>query len=111
MGGKTLDGIEITVSRKGPTLVLELRGFIDAANADEFKKAVLEEIKPGDSTVELNVSELTYACSSALAFLAGLRHKFLGEGRELIMVNPGRGLRGFLEATGLNRLFNVSTQG
>ncbi len=100
-----LDGINISLKNEGVSTILKLEGFLDSANTEEFKKLLLDHIEKNTDKIIIDMSDLTYIGSSALALFASLNRVF--PDTEVILKNPKENVYKFLQAVGLNDFFNI----
>ena len=61
------DDVDIQVEAGSDTVTITLRGELDVANADSLDEAVTPLIERGANSLVLDVSELRFADSSAIA--------------------------------------------
>lgn len=91
----------------GLLVVKPLAERLDAACADAFRGALLEEAAAQDGTVLLDLSEVTFVDSRGLGALVGTLKAFTREGRRLILCGLRPGVCRTFRLTRMDRVFKV----
>lgn len=92
---------EITRDGGPQACVARLCGDIDIAVVPGLRAALDAELQRGCTNVVLDLSEVTYADSSALGLLVWLDHKLRPEGGRLVLAGARRDVARVLELSGL----------
>ncbi|MBV8464178.1 MAG: STAS domain-containing protein [Acidimicrobiales bacterium] len=87
---------------EGSPVVISVKGEVDLANAPELKETLEREGAGRD--VVLDLSELAFMDSSAIAVIVQARSDALGDGRTLSIRNPSDRARRLLELVALDFL-------
>jgi anti-sigma B factor antagonist len=95
--------VTVTTEREGE-VVLAVSGDFDIRSADEIAVAVSEAETSGPRRLVLDLSEVTFMDSVALAVMIGARERARGRGAAVV-VRAGRGpVRELLRIVGLTEL-------
>ncbi|HLI75108.1 MAG TPA: STAS domain-containing protein, partial [Acidimicrobiales bacterium] len=86
------------------TAVLALRGEVDLATAQEFRRAVSVSVKVGVHHLVLDCGELTFLDASGVGVLAEAASDLGAEGGALVVRNASAPVRTVVEAAGLVHL-------
>lgn len=92
---------EITRDNGPRACVARLCGDIDIAVVPELRAALDAELQRGCMNVVLDLTEVTYADSSALGLLVWLDHKLRPQGGRLVLAGARRDVARILELSGL----------
>jgi anti-sigma B factor antagonist len=87
-------------------MLVRLSGELDIAMQDELR-AQLDAAAAASDTVEIELSDVTYADSTALGIFIALRNKLLERGGTLRLVSPSHRVRKLLDYAGLDRVFEI----
>ncbi len=87
---------------------VSLQGEIDADNCAQIGEHLLTPGVESDSTVALDLSELSFIDSSGISELLRVRDAFDSAGGSLVIVNPSPAVRRVLEITGVLSTFGLS---
>ncbi|MFT4617910.1 MAG: anti-sigma B factor antagonist [Minisyncoccia bacterium] len=90
----------------GPT-TFALSGRFDAHEADSFRSAVDPAIKTGNPAIDVNLSDVEFLDSTALAELVRLMKHCREKGGDLRLVSPSNPVTVILELTRLNVAFTI----
>jgi anti-sigma B factor antagonist len=96
----------IDVSETGTAIVVHLGGEIELHSAAPVRLALLEAVDRAPARVVVDLAEVEFMDSTALAILVEARAR-LGEADGLVLAAPGLEARRALEVSGLDRLFRV----
>lgn len=88
-------------------MLVRLSGELDLAVEAELR-AQLDAAAAASDTVEIDLSDVTYADSTALGVFIGLRNKLRARGGTLRLVSPSARVRKLLNYAGLDRVFEIS---
>lgn len=80
---------------------------IDVSVADAFKAACLEQMRPDEQRVVLDLSQVGFIDSKGLGQLIAL-HKSMDEGASMAIAAPARQVRKVFELTKLDRVFPLA---
>ena len=90
--------------------MVRLSGEIDIASRDEVLAKLQAAAKQSD-IVDVDLSTVTYADSTALGLLIGLRNQLRERGGKVRLISPTPRVRKLLELAGLDRAFDIITDG
>jgi anti-sigma B factor antagonist len=88
-------------------MLVRLSGELDLAVEEELR-ARLETAAAASDTVEIELSDVTYADSTALGIFITLRNKLEARGGKLRLVSPSARVLKLLHYAGLDRVFEIS---
>jgi len=91
----------------GATLTVRFAGALDIAVLTECVTGLAEPLSGPETTVEFDVSELTFADSSALRFLLDTKQTCEATGKRFLLVGESRALSRLLEVSGLTEQFTA----
>lgn len=91
---------------QGPRMLVRLSGELDLAVQDELR-AQLDAAAAVSDTVEIDLSDVTYADSTALSVFISLRNKLLDRGGKVRLLTPSARIRKLLEYAGLDGVFEI----
>jgi anti-sigma B factor antagonist len=96
-----------SASRNGTAVVASIKGEIDLHNSPELRQVLLHTlIKPDVQSLKLNLREVPYVDSSAIAvFVEGIRH--MPKGGEIVLVNVQPRVMGLLQIARLDTIFKI----
>ncbi len=94
---------------QGPAMLVRLTGELDIAVQDELR-AQLDAAAAASDLVEIDLSAVTYADSTALGIFIALRNTLRERGGTLRLVAPSARVLKLLNYAGLDRLFEISEQ-
>src|SRR5689334_8606128 len=86
--------------------MVRLSGEIDIAMRDEVL-AKLEAAAKQSDIVDVDLSTVTYADSTALGLLIGLRNQLRERGGKVRLISPTARVLRLLELAGLDRVFEI----
>ncbi len=87
-------------------LRVELSGDIDLAVKDELRERLDAAAQESDS-IDIDLSKVEYADSTALGLIIGLRNKLRERGGTVRLVAPSVRMRKLLNYAGLDKAFEV----
>lgn len=90
-------------------MLVRLTGELDIAVQDELR-AQLDAAAAASDLVEIDLSAVTYADSTALGIFIALRNTLRERGGTLRLVAPSARVLKLLNYAGLDRLFEISEQ-
>lgn len=93
--------------RDSGTFRCVLHGEIDFACREELATVARVFATSRHRDAEVDVSDVTFVDSSALALLLGMRRVAADRGGRVVLVGPGRRLRRLLSIAGVSPLFGV----
>jgi anti-anti-sigma factor len=96
------------VRMEGTALVAAIRGEIDLHNAPELRTELLDLLnKQNPSRLVLNLAEVPYMDSSAIAVLVEALQKLHKTGGKVLLANPQPRVRSLLDIARLAGLFTI----
>jgi anti-sigma B factor antagonist len=96
---RTTSGVEHTA--------MELVGRFDAHEVASFRAAIDSLITAENPTVRIDMTNVIFVDSSALAELIRVRKNALESGGDVVIVNPSDPVRIILELTNLDSIFTI----
>jgi len=99
--------MEITRQQTPERLVFELAGRFDAHEADSFKAELIEAIEAGNSQLGVQLSEVNFLDSTALAVLTSGMKRCREVDGDLVLLNPSNPVQVILELTRLDQAFQI----
>lgn len=96
--------MEMNLIKHGQEGELQFKGFIDAANAPEVEKVLMNVVGQFDA-LTLNMEKLDYVSSAGLRAFKRLYLEMRQKGGTLYAKNVGKNVMEVLEVTGFTRLF------
>jgi anti-sigma B factor antagonist len=96
-----VDAAEFERCERAGEALLAVRGEIDLASADDFRRALESLIGEGRSPALVDLSEVTFIDSTGMAALVSARSTADAAGVELVLVRPSPQARMVLELTDL----------
>jgi anti-sigma B factor antagonist len=88
-------------------MLVRLTGELDIAVQDELRSQ-LDAAAAASDTVEIDLSAVTYADSTALGIFIALRNKLRERGGTVRLISPSARVRKLLDYAGLDRVFEIS---
>ena len=99
--------MNITTERTPDTTEIVLEGRFDAHDVDDFRTQLDTMLAAGSTHITVDLEEVNFLDSSALAELVrGMKHT-RQEGGDLILRRPSDPVRVILELTGLDKAFSI----
>jgi anti-sigma B factor antagonist len=86
--------------------MVELSGDVDIAVKDDLRARLDAAAKESDS-VDIDLSKVEYADSTALGLIIGLRNRLRERGGTVRLVAPSQRVRKLLNYAGLDRAFEI----
>jgi anti-sigma B factor antagonist len=105
---KNVSGVVPSVRQVGDAFVVTLRGEIDLHNSPMVRTALLkylEEHKP--KKLVLNLAEVPYMDSSAIAVLVEALQKMRKQGGKIFLTNLQPRVKGLIEIAKLDSIFSL----
>ncbi len=96
--------MDISLIKKGTTAELKLNGYIDASNAAEVEKVLLDVAGKFDS-ITFDMEKLEYISSAGLRAFKRVYMELRRKGGTLSAKNVDKAIMEVLEVTGFTRLF------
>lgn len=87
-------------------VTVELSGDVDIAAKEELR-ARLDAAAAESDTVDIDLSKVDYADSTALGLIIGLRNRLRERGGDVRLVAPSDRMRKLLHYAGLEQAFNI----
>ena len=105
---KTVSTSIPTARRSGDAILLPLKGEIDLHNSPELRRVLLDLLKQHNpKRLVLNVAEVPYMDSSAIAVLVEALQKLRKGGGKVFLTNLQPRVRGLLEIARLDTIFQL----
>jgi len=106
---KKIMSIENFLSRNENGIVVEVVNLVKATNeeAQEFKGILLKHIKDGNIKLLIDLHQCIFVDSTFLSALLVAQKAAMGEGGSLKLLSPKNEVAEVLEATGMNKVFNI----
>lgn len=98
--------MDIDVERKNGTLIAQVAGRVDSANAREFEQALSNAIGD-DSRVILDLGELSYISSSGLRVLLLVAKALRNKGAEFALCSLSDPIREVFEISGFDKIIPI----
>lgn len=100
--------MNVLVDRRGAVTVLALRGEVDAGTVSRLRRAVAAEVEAGARQLVVDLTDVGFMDSTALAALLGLQNDMrLDHGGDLRLCGPPPQLRQVLALTRLEDVFAI----
>lgn len=87
-------------------VTVELCGEIDLASKEELG-ARLDAAAAQSDSVDIDLSKLQYADSTALGLIIGLRNRLRERGGDVRLISPSERMRKLLNYAGLDQAFQI----
>jgi anti-sigma B factor antagonist len=87
-------------------MLVKLSGELDIAVKEEVR-ARLDEAAKESARVDIDLSEVVYADSTALGLFIGLRNRLREAGGDVRLVSPSARMRKLLGYAGLDQFFEI----
>jgi anti-sigma B factor antagonist len=88
-------------------MLVRLSGELDIAVQEDLRTQ-LDAAAAESDTVDIDLSDVTYADSTALGVFIALRNKLLERGGKVRLVSPSARIRRLLDYAGLDRVFEIT---
>ncbi len=95
------------VERETGTITVSLLGRFDAHESERIKTQLHDALERGDHNIDLDLSEVNFVDSSALAVLTSSMKRARELGGDLRIVSPSAPVRVIFELTRLDRAFVI----
>ncbi len=106
--GRPAGALGLGVDRPRPdTALLRVSGELDTLTAPELESALAELLDGPDTTLVVDLAEVTFLASSGLAVLIQAAHRAESGDRALHLVVASRAVLRPLEVTGSDQLFTL----
>ena len=101
--------MENFLSRNENGVIVETVNLIKATNeeAEEFKKILLKHINEGNTNLIIDLQRCIFVDSTFLSALLVAQKAAMGESGGLRLLSPKNEVAEVLEATGMNRVFDI----
>jgi anti-sigma B factor antagonist len=88
---------------------LEVTGLVElvAANAGQVRDAIRAELKPSHTTLNIDLSTVTFLDSSGLGALISLHKSLRTQNGAVRLIRPAPNVSQILELTRLHRVFEI----
>ena len=93
------------------TAVLRLRGELDMATAVALRLALADAIDGGPSSLEVDLSELTFVDSTGIGVLVGASRRAEDAGCSFVLRGPSRSVMKALHLTGVDKVMDIEANG
>ena len=98
--------MEISASKAGAIVVLEVSGDIDGKTAPAFQEQVLAQIAP-EARILLDLGKVGFMSSAGLRVMLLTYREATGKKARLVLSGLNDGVRTSMSATGFIKFFNV----
>lgn len=103
---KTASELVPSARQEGQTVIASIRGEIDLHNSPELRTELLDILmKTSAGKLVLDLKQVPYMDSSAIAVLVELLQKLRRKGGKIVLMNLHPRVRGLLEIARLNTIF------
>lgn len=100
--------MQIELSVRGRTLWVRLRGELDVATADAFRRAVDQELDRGKvRDLHVHMAGVSLMDSTGLGVLLGRYRRIRRLGGRLVLVSPTPTVRQVVHLSGLHRVLEI----
>ncbi|WP_396667483.1 STAS domain-containing protein [Microbacterium sp. R86528] len=100
--------MRVKTEQAGGSATVELAGRFDANEVDEFRRAIDAVLGSATTSVVIDLSQVVFIDSSALAELVRVHKAAAQSGATLTLGTPSTAVRVILEITDLDKVFNIS---
>src|SRR5437868_8743212 len=88
--------------------ILYVEGLIKLGESAEFFSSALENVLKNESTnIIIDFTKIDYIDSTGIGELIGYLHKFIGQNRKLILINPSDRILKLLKLAKLDIVFKI----
>ena len=110
MAGTTLATIpmNVTQSKKDGVAVLHLLGEFDSFETEMVRKSFDECLEQGHQSVVLDLSEMTFANSTTLAYFITAHHRAEEGGGSVVLAKPNSFILKTMETLGLQNVLTIA---
>lgn len=99
--------MEITSDRQGAVLVVRPAGRLDATNAEELTKVLLDAFDGGGKLIVVELSALEYISSAGLRSLLVGAKRASAEGGKIVLSQPEDYVREVFDVAGFSAIFSI----
>lgn len=85
-----MNELHMTASRVGVVVTVTVTGDLDIATRPDLIDFLVRTLHHGDQQIALDLAGLTFIDLGGLAMLAGFQHLMVGQGAQLVLVDPPR---------------------
>jgi anti-sigma B factor antagonist len=93
------------------SLLIELRGEIDLANAPDVEVLLITSLDAGESRIVIDLAGVTFMGSSALRALAVGHHAAEACAGTIVLRSPPKRVMELFRITGLDAVFHIEAEG
>jgi anti-anti-sigma factor len=102
-------GLELEFTRAPESVVVTLRGELDAYSAPQLRDRLADVIDgQGNLSVSLDLAGLSFMDSTAIGVIVGVQKELTGRGGQLVLREPKPQVFKILEVAGLTRVFTIT---
>ena len=103
------DGLELEFTRASESVVVTLRGELDAYSAPQLRDRLTDLVDgQGNLSVTLDLAEVSFLDSTAMGALVALLKQISGRGGQLVLGAPKPQVFKVLEVAGLTKVFTIT---
>jgi len=99
--------MEISTTEQGNVSIIEIKGRVDSANAQQFGEALSSPISGGMRNLVLDLANVDYMSSAGLRELVAAYKKTNKLAGDLRLVQPSERVQEILEIAGLDTVFRI----
>ena len=96
--------MEITKQQDDATMVVHVRGRLDAAWADHLSTELSDLVRAGSDRIRLDLSELDYVSSAGIRVLIKWRNRLAELGGAFVVADPSKAVLDLLKMTHLDKV-------
>jgi anti-sigma B factor antagonist len=102
-----MDGMQLTLHRSAPLLVVTLEGRLDTAACAQFEADMLRALGPGDRLVLLDCERLAFIASAGLRVFLMAAKQLRTSGGKLAFAGLQRNVEQVFQISGFTALFPI----
>jgi len=99
--------MELTTRSEKSTVIVSIKGRVDAVTAPELEKCLSEQIDSGENTVVVNMAELDYISSAGLRVVLLIAKKLKAKQGDMLLVGLQGPVKEVFEISGFSTIFNI----
>jgi anti-anti-sigma factor len=99
--------MEIKSRRERDTIIVTVKGRLDALTSPEFEKSIKEFIARGESSILLDLNELDYISSAGLRSILAISKQLKTKNGELHISGLQGSVRDVFKMSGFYSIFNI----
>lgn len=99
--------LEISTFHQSSTLIVHMKGRIDASSAKDLEQQVLQHIQAGETQLILDFSEVDYISSAGLRVVLLIAKQLNGKGGSFKLCKMNEIILNVFEISGFSQLFSI----